>query len=121
MGAANRPHARLRKAEGPDLAFGNQVLDRAGHVLDRYLRVYAVLIQQIDMVGAQTLEAGQSRGFDVLGPAIGAAAAFAARSEERSVGKECVSTCRSRWSPYHSKKKNTKNIRPHTSTPHTPP
>src|SRR3546814_19976370 len=26
------------------------------------------------------------------------------RSEERRVGKECVSTCRSRWSPYHSKK-----------------
>src|SRR3546814_10995576 len=27
------------------------------------------------------------------------------RSEERRVGKECVSTCRSRWSPSHSKKK----------------
>src|SRR3546814_6009316 len=27
--------------------------------------------------------------------------AFFARSEERRVGKECVSTCRSRWSPYH--------------------
>src|SRR3546814_15959392 len=26
------------------------------------------------------------------------------RSEERRVGKACVSTCRSRWSPYHSKK-----------------
>src|SRR3546814_15234563 len=28
------------------------------------------------------------------------------RSEERRVGKECVSTCSYRWSPYHSKKKN---------------
>src|SRR3546814_13631089 len=27
------------------------------------------------------------------------------RSEERRVGKECVSTCRSRWSPHHEKKK----------------
>src|SRR3546814_12756787 len=27
------------------------------------------------------------------------------RSEERRVGKECVSTCRYRWSPYHEKKK----------------
>src|SRR3546814_16643823 len=27
--------------------------------------------------------------------------ASASRSEERRVGKECVSTCRSRWSPYH--------------------
>src|SRR3546814_20767933 len=30
---------------------------------------------------------------------------FSDRSEERRVGKECVSTCRSRWSPYHEKKK----------------
>src|SRR3546814_4723918 len=29
------------------------------------------------------------------------ACAPAFRSEERRVGKECVSTCRSRWSPYH--------------------
>src|SRR3546814_15675566 len=32
-----------------------------------------------------------------------------ARSEERRVGKECVSTCRSRWSPYHYKKHITNN------------
>src|SRR3546814_16662785 len=32
----------------------------------------------------------------------------AVRSEERRVGKECVSTCRSRWSPYHYKKKKQK-------------
>src|SRR3546814_15377117 len=30
-----------------------------------------------------------------------AAQSGAKRSEERRVGKECVSTCRSRWSPYH--------------------
>src|SRR3546814_13098262 len=28
------------------------------------------------------------------------------RSEARRVGKECVSTCRSRWAPYHYKKTN---------------
>src|SRR3546814_15363700 len=33
------------------------------------------------------------------------------RSEARRVGTECVSTCRSRWSPYHSKKY------PHTPNP----
>src|SRR3546814_13642557 len=26
---------------------------------------------------------------------------YVGRSEERRVGKECVSTCRSRWSPHH--------------------
>src|SRR3546814_12657720 len=31
----------------------------------------------------------------------GAAVLGLGRSEERRVGKECVSTCRSRWSPYH--------------------
>src|SRR3546814_18866298 len=32
-----------------------------------------------------------------------------ARSEERRGGKECVRTCRSRWSPYHYKKQTTNN------------
>src|SRR3546814_16186831 len=39
----------------------------------------------------------------VIGIAASVIGAF--RSEERRVGKECVRTCRSRWSPYHSKKK----------------
>src|SRR3546814_17674671 len=33
------------------------------------------------------------------------------RSEERRVGKACVSTCRSRWSTYHQKKKQKRNRR----------
>src|SRR3546814_1896179 len=38
----------------------------------------------------------------LLVPVVITLAAFGAgRSEERRVGKECVSTCRSRWSPYH--------------------
>src|SRR3546814_17227060 len=38
------------------------------------------------------------------------------RSEERRVGKECVSTCRSRWSPYHSK--NTTQTESNTTNTH---
>src|SRR3546814_11898803 len=39
------------------------------------------------------------------------------RSEERRVGKECVSTCRSRWSPYHYKKKKQRTrMHPHYKT-----
>src|SRR3546814_14472841 len=42
------------------------------------------------------------RVYRVFQPAaIGAAPPLVARSEERRVGKKCVSTCRSRWSPYH--------------------
>src|SRR3546814_11800575 len=47
-------------------------------------------------------------GTQVIGSIIRPAGYFANyalkptfRSEERRVGKECVSTCRSRWSPYH--------------------
>src|SRR3546814_15835748 len=41
-----------------------------------------------------------------IGPDEGAGIAhLELRSEERRVGKECVSMCRSRWSPYHEKTK----------------
>src|SRR3546814_13494205 len=37
------------------------------------------------------------------------------RSEERRVGKECVSTCRSRWSPYHQNKKEQTTLNTHVN------
>src|SRR3546814_18974602 len=43
----------------------------------------------------------------VSGATITTNTGFSFRSEERRVGKECGSTCRSRWSPYHSTKTNT--------------
>src|SRR3546814_14655044 len=46
-------------------------------------------------------------------PAKDAATDNKPSSAERRVGKECVSQCRSRWSPYHSKKKNTKPSHTH--------
>src|SRR3546814_13169606 len=39
--------------------------------------------------------------FQTLTRALPGAINVSLRSEERRVGKECVSTCRSRWSPYH--------------------
>src|SRR3546814_6041015 len=38
---------------------------------------------------------------DSLGATVNLTIPALFRSEERRVGKECVSTCRSRWSPYH--------------------
>src|SRR3546814_18634475 len=46
----------------------------------------------------------ENRGFDIWGYKAGLEAMgdrVAVRSEERRVGKECVSTCRSRWLPDH--------------------
>src|SRR3546814_5831258 len=46
---------------------------------------------------------GRAAGAVIVGKARLQAKIFGKRqrSEERRVGKECVSTCRSRWSPYH--------------------
>src|SRR3546814_7564477 len=58
-------------------------------------------------VGAQQAKLDRhSRGRQKHGRAAGLGGGMGAacrddRSEERRVGKECVSTCRSRWSPYH--------------------
>src|SRR3546814_13439634 len=70
-------------------------------------------------VSGETSAVETSAGRGGAGLAGTAAAAIAARapatlerplrSEERRVGKEGVSTCRSRWSPYHLKNKNQNN------------
>src|SRR3546814_12641241 len=46
-------------------------------------------------------ERWSSEALQAEGTHVALAGRMLARSEERRVGKECVSTCRSRWSPYH--------------------
>src|SRR3546814_14850048 len=45
--------------------------------------------------------ASLANSFGIRAPLISVNDLQEGRSEERRVGKECVSTCRSRWSPYH--------------------
>ena len=52
VGAADVLHARLGQAEVPHLALGDQLLDRAGNVLHRHLGIDAMLVEQVDVVGA---------------------------------------------------------------------
>src|SRR3546814_10979821 len=83
---------RDRGAEIVELAFGDVVaprLDVAAHAefLEQSHRIGGVLAIRVLVRGGPR----EDKSFDI-------------RSEERRVGKECVSTCRSRWSPYHSKK-----------------
>ena len=49
---ADGGRGRLGQAEVPDLAGPDQLLDGAGDVLDRHVRVDAVLVEQVDVVGA---------------------------------------------------------------------
>ena len=53
-----------------DLAFADQVLDRAGDIFDRHVRVDAMLIEEIDDARLQSLERRFSHLLDVLGPAV---------------------------------------------------
>src|SRR6266496_6620057 len=61
-----------------DFTLGNQILDLSCHVLDRHGRIDAVLIEEIDAIGPQTLQASVRHKLDMLGPAIGPATALPA-------------------------------------------
>jgi hypothetical protein len=56
VGAANRLRACFRETEVCDLAFADQIFDRARDVLDRYVGVDPVLIEEIDPIGLEPLQ-----------------------------------------------------------------
>ena len=70
MRATNRLHARFGETEVFDLAFANEILHRARDVLDRDVRVDAVLIEQIDPIGLESLQRRVGHLPDVRGPAV---------------------------------------------------
>src|SRR3546814_17954189 len=92
---------------------GNISLTQKANIVTSGAGANAVLIQSIGGGGgfAGIDNSGQSasvNGLRLGGGANGSGGAIdftldadVQRSEERRVGKECVSTCRSRWSPYH--------------------
>src|SRR3546814_8280729 len=55
----------------------------------------AEIAEQYKVIIVSSLDQKQLENAGII-----AAASVQERSEERSVGRECVSTCRSRWSPY---------------------
>src|SRR3546814_15283797 len=91
-----------------------------GFSIDKLLRAQiaiimfaAAYIAEVVRGGLQAIPKGQYEGADSLGLSCGQKMGLVVlpqalkvvippmRSEERRVGKECVRTCRSRWSPYH--------------------
>jgi hypothetical protein len=52
-----RLNARFGHAEMLDLALGDQIFDRPSHVLDRYVRIDAVLIEKVDGLDANARNA----------------------------------------------------------------
>ena len=69
-----------------DLAGLDQLLDGAGDVLDGYVGVDAVLVEQVDGVDAQPLEGGVGDPLDVLGSAGQAGLAAVGVEREAELG-----------------------------------
>src|SRR3546814_12543473 len=100
--SSDRDEAVLQARAGTRVADHRQVDQQAAHVavvkcdrlaarfLDATLPLRGMRVPVVDAVDLLAQE--QALADRALGER---------RSEERRVGKECVSTCRSRWSPYH--------------------
>src|SRR3546814_17477328 len=76
------------------LRIGRPIKDIEGAIENVGKLEVAKLEKNINILG---IIAGIAPMLGFVGTIIG----VISRSEERRVGKECVSTCRSRWSPYH--------------------
>ena len=72
----NRGDSRFREAEVLDPALLDRLLDRPCYVLDRYRRIDAMLLKQIDHIDLQVPERGFCDGLDVLWTAVETGAAY---------------------------------------------
>src|SRR3546814_11399547 len=82
----------------------DEVLARIAEACRQQRQTYWVctLIEESDELDAEAAEATATKlRAELPGVRVGLVHGRMKRSEERRVGKECVSTCRSRWSPYH--------------------
>ena len=99
----NRLHTGFRQAKMAYLARNNQLFDRACDFLDGHIWVHAMLIEQIDTVCPQALQAGVRNGSDVFGPAICTGASLAGRGIDVETELRCdyhVVTNRFKSFPY---------------------
>src|SRR3546814_15636675 len=90
----------LEIGHGIGLAPDNVVKDPEAPILQRCSHPKNVVVAADYPDGAVGLQYAPR----LLQPGMGEGVVSAQRierSEERRVGKDCVSTCRSRWSPYH--------------------
>src|SRR3546814_16468389 len=87
-GALSLQHLHHHRTGGHEAAEVVEERPRLVHGVE----ALGLLAAHVDALAGDDAEAGLLEAVDDLARD---------RSEERRVGKECVSTCRSRWSPYH--------------------
>ena len=66
----DRRDARFGEPEVPDLARGDQVLHRPGHILDGNVRVDSMLVEEVDVIGSKASERAFHALADHLRPAV---------------------------------------------------
>src|SRR3546814_20992516 len=83
-----------------DLTLSRKNLSLSSRVLGTFL-VGALALAACGNSGDDDVDAADAPGTTEAAESGSEDSGEGSRSEERRVGKECVSTCRSRWSPYH--------------------
>src|SRR3546814_14408041 len=95
----------LAKANGCAIRIGVNAGSLERDLLETYGEPCPEALVESALDHIRLLEDHDFRNYKVAVKASDVFLAVAARSEERRVGKECVSTCRSRWLAYHENKK----------------
>ena len=88
-----KPHAKKQHPPSATVFVGNLSFQCTKEILENALSAFGT-VQQSRL--ATFDDTGRCKGYGYVD-----FASVVARSEERRVGKECPSLCRSRWSPYH--------------------
>src|SRR3546814_15054758 len=105
---ADRQVARLFVFELGELVERSELIDELPRDYDvRGMRERGTPDAHVDELASQHLRNAARAAFDLWQARGFAHLSIGARSEERRVGQQGVSTCTSRWSPVHYKKKNT--------------
>src|SRR3546814_11020836 len=88
----------IKLFDGSAGASGTVTIQTGANAVDTVTLDFADISADYTAALAVNVTALTATDLDTLSDAI---SAVSTRSEERRVGKECVSTCRSRWSPVH--------------------
>ena len=83
MRSPNRVRSGFGEPDVADLAVGDQLGEGPDGVFDGGLRVDAVLVVEVDVVGAEPLERAFDRGLNIVGAAVDDAGAAARRRSRR--------------------------------------
>src|SRR3546814_892613 len=103
----NGQHEEMEKARNTSVLLKEDARQLAEELTEYEEKLEKALVQ-LPNLPHESVPAGSTAEDNEILHTHGDKPTLASRTEERRVGKECVSTCRSRWAPKHKKKKKEK-------------